>query len=233
MLPVQRPELDAVYRQTVGKRVRTVCVAAAHAGEGVSTLALALARRGAAAGLRVLLIDANLAQPEVSARFGLRPLPWSPVDGSAAHAVVPAESGGLSVLPAPSGVDPLALRDTDQWRRMLEADLADYDLIVVDTSPVNSFDERSVPAEAIAAACAATVLVVLTGVTFERSVRAAAERLTAAGASLSGAVFNDRDERRLGDEIGRLIGRFAWLAPRLVARLRRRIGTNATLNLQP
>ena len=116
---------------------------------------------------------------------------------------------------------------------MLDQELADYDLIVVDAAPVNGFDERSVPAESIAAACAATVLVVLTGVTSERSVRAAAERLTSAGAALCGAVFNDRDHRRLADELCRRIDRFAWLAPRLTRRLKQRIGTNATLNLQP
>lgn len=233
MLPVQRPELDAVYRQTVGKHVRTVCVTAANAGEGVSTLALALARRGAASGLRTLLIDANLPQPSISTRFGLRPAPWSPAEGSAASAIVLTESGRLSVLPVPAALDLLALRDTDQWRRMLERDLADYDLIVVDASPVNDLDERAVPTESIAAACAATVLVVLTGATSERSVRAAVERLTMAGATLCGAVFNDRDHRRLADELCRRLDRFAWLAPRLVRRLKHRIGTNATLNFQP
>jgi Mrp family chromosome partitioning ATPase len=232
MLPVQRPELDAVYRQTVGKHVRTVCVTAANPCEGVSILALALARRGAAAGLRALLVDANLPQPSISARLGLRSICWSPADGSAREAVVPVEGSRLSVLPAPSAVDPFVLRDTDKWRRMLENDLAEYDLIVIDASPVNSFDEPSLPAEPIAAACAATVLVVLTGVTSEQCVRSAAERLTTAGASLCGAVFNDRYNHRLADELNRQVDRFAWFAPKMAGRLRRRINTSAMLNLQ-
>lgn len=232
MLPVQRPELDAIYRQTVGKRARTVCVTAANAGEGVSTLAVALARRGAAAGLRALLVDANLPRPSTSAALALRPTRWTPADSSAADKVTFAQELDLGVLAAPVGVDPLAFRDSDQWRRMFEVDLAAYQLIVVDTSPVNSFDDRAIPAEPVAAACAATVLAVLTGVTSERSVQAAVERLRTAGATLCGAVFNDRYNPSLADELGHQVDRLARVAPRLARWLRRRIDGSGILNLQ-
>lgn len=230
MLPVQRPELDAIYRQTVGKRARTVCVTAANQGEGVSTLALALARRGAAAGLRALLVDANLPRPSASGKLGRTR--WTPADGSAAGKVAPGRDLDLAVLPAPVSVDPLAFRDSDAWRRMFEVDLAAYQLIVVDTSPVNSFHDRAIPAEPVAAACAATVLAVLTGVTSERSVQAAVERLRTAGATLCGAVFNDRYNPSLADELGQQVDRLAGVAPRLAGWLKRRIDGSAILNLQ-
>jgi Mrp family chromosome partitioning ATPase len=232
MLPVQRPELDAIYRQTVGKRARTVCVTAANPGEGVSTLALALARRGAAAGLRALLIDANLPRPSTSSGLALRPARWSPAEHSAAGQVAQAKALDLAVLPAPVAADPLAFRDPDQWRRMFEVDLADYQLIVVDTSPVNSLDDRAIPAEPVAAACAATVLAVLTGVTSERSVQAAVERLRTAGATLCGAVFNDRYNPSLADELSRRLDHLAGIAPRLTRWLRRRLAGSSILNLE-
>lgn len=232
MLPVQRPELDAIYRQTVGKQARTICVTAANAGEGVSTLALSLASRGAAAGLKALLIDANLARPSVSARLGLAPRRWAPADGSARAAATFVDRMGMSILPAPVAVDPLAFRDPERWRRMFEADLAGYDLIVVDTSPVNGFSDRAIPAELIAAACSATVLVVLAGVSSERTVRAAVERLATAGAALSGAVLNDRFNPSLADELTRWVGWLGRFAPPLARWLQRRIDASVVLHLQ-
>ena len=87
MLPVQRPELEAIYWQTVGRKIRTICVTAAAPGEGVSELGLALARRGKSAGLKALLIDANLPRPTISLRLGLSSACWSPVGGSARKAI--------------------------------------------------------------------------------------------------------------------------------------------------
>ena len=232
LLPVQRPELDAIYRQTVGRKSRTICVTAANAGEGVSALAMALARRGAAAGLRVLLVDANLQRPATSAKLGLRPAHWSPIDHSAAAAVAFIDEIELGVLPASVTVDPVAVRDTDNWRQMFEVDLVSYDLIVVDAPPVSSVSDRAIPTEAMAAACAATVLVVLAGVTAERHVRGAVERLSTAGATVCGAVFNDRLNPSLSEELCREVDRFKRIAPGLTARVRNVINRSAILNLQ-
>lgn len=232
VLPVQRPEFDAIYWQTVGKHVRTICVTSPNAGEGTSALASALAWRGAAAGLKVLLVDANAAHPTVSARFGLRPARWSPAGGGAHDAIQRAQGVALDVLPAPAGVDPLAFRDPESWRRLLERDLAGYELVVIDGASVNGLGDKAIPAAAAAAACAATVLVVLAGVTSERSVREAVDRLTGAGASLLGAVFNDRFNPGLADELCREIDRLARRMPRLHRALQRWVRGSAILNLQ-
>jgi protein-tyrosine kinase len=232
MLPLNYPELDTIYRQTVGKGARTICVTAANAGEGVSSLALALAHLAAAAGLETVLVDVNLPRPSASGALGLKRARWSPGDGSARSAIACAERVGLGVLPAPTGTDPLAFRDPDKLRRVFEEDLADYDLIVVDASPVNSTPGTAIPAEAVAAACQATLIVVLTGVTSEHAVRTAKERLAAAGATIFGAVFNDRFNPCLADELCREVDRIARFAPGLAGWLRRRILGSTILNLQ-
>jgi hypothetical protein len=77
-----------------------------------------------------------------------------------------------------------------------------------------------------------TLLVALTAVTTERSLRVATERLAAAGASVGGVVFNDRFNPTLGDELCRQLDRFVRLAPRTTGRLRRWIERSAILNLQ-
>jgi protein-tyrosine kinase len=232
MLPIHYPEIDVVYRQTVGKGARTVCVTAANPGEGVSSLALALAHLGAVAGLETVLVDVNLPRPSASIALGLKRTRWSPGDDSVRGAIASAAGMGLGVLPAPAGADPLAFRDPVKLRRVFEVDLAGYDLIVVDTSPVNSTPGSAIPAEAIAAACEATVVVVLTGVTSEHAVRTAVERLTASGATVFGAVFNDRFNPCLADELCREVDRVARFAPRFSERLRRRILGSTIFNLQ-
>jgi Mrp family chromosome partitioning ATPase len=232
MLPIPYPELDVIFRQTVGKGARSICITAANSGEGVSSLALALAHLGAAAGLATVLVDLNLARPSTSVALGVERTRWSPADDSVRSAVTCAPRAGLGILPAPAGADPLAFRDPVKLRRVFEVDLAGYDLIVVDAAPVASMPGNAIPAEAIAAACRATLMVVLTGVTSAHAVRTAAERLIAAGATVYGAVFNDRFNPCLADELCREVDRIAAIAPRLSAWLRRRILNSTILNLQ-
>lgn len=225
-------ELDAIYRQIVVNSVRTVCVTAAHTGEGVSTVALALACRGTASGLKTLLVDVSLRRlpkPDPIWPARIRGLQSERGVGSV---VTRLDEAGPDVLPAPLDSSALTLRDAQILGQMIEVDLAEYDLIVADTAPLFPAYRDAIPAEAVASVCATTVLVVLAGITSKHSVRGAVERLSGAGANLGGAVFNDRLNPSLADEIACELARFGRLAPGLVARLQRRVRRSAILNLQ-
>jgi Mrp family chromosome partitioning ATPase len=130
---------------------------------------------------------------------------------------------GLSVLPAPDVTDPLVFRDSAAFRQIFEADLKAFDLIVIDTSPVTEAPCDAIPPEVVAAASAATVLVIMAGVTPEQSVMRAVERLKKSGATLAGAVFNDRFNPTLASEIQRRTRLLSKMAPTLAARLVSRI----------
>jgi Mrp family chromosome partitioning ATPase len=223
MLSIRDPELDLLYRRTVGTGTRVLAVTQSKPGEGTSTFALALARRGAAVGRRVVLIDANILRPTTSEAFALPRVSWSPTDERARSALIEVAPLGLSVLPAPIGVDPLAFRDPEAMRRMVEQDLRPFDLVVVDTSPVLDQVGDAIPAEVIGAAGAAVIVVVLAGVVSEHAVAHTIERLGSGGATVAGAVLNDLCNPSLADELGRLTARLAPLAPGLARRLQQRL----------
>ncbi len=228
-IPIFYAELECVYAQTVARGLRRLAVSAANPGEGVSFLARALARRGAATGLRTLLMDFNSFHPADTARGS-----WRPDGGSVRTAIVPIAADGLDFVPASSlASTDLSFRDPHRLRELLKEELADYDLIIADTSAVNRVNGRSVPPGVVAAACDAAVLVILAGVTTGHAARVAAASLRESGAELAGVVMNDRDNPMLVNELCREVERLRPFAPRLADWLERRLRGNALLRLHP
>ena len=174
---------------------------------------MALARRAAAAGRTVVLVDANTLRPALTESLSLPRTRWVPADRSARSALFHVPDLGLSILPAPDVADPLAFRESTTLRRTFESDLKEFDLIVIDTSPVTEAHCDAIPPEVVAAASAATVLVIMAGVTPEQSVMRAVERLKQSGATIAGAVFNDRFNPTVASEIQRRTRFLSKIAP--------------------
>ncbi len=232
-LPVHYLELESVYAKTVGKGVRTLAVTSANSGEGVSMLSYALVRRGAAAGLQCVLIDFNMHRPWVCAHMRTQPRTWLPADGSVHQALIETEHQGLFLVGAPApGHNTISFRDPDRLRRTFTEDLADFDLIVCDTSAVNAVNHSNIPAESIAAPCDAALMVVLAGRTSEVAITSALEKLNHAGVNLVGTVFNDQFNPPLADELCRELDRMRRVAPRLVDGIKRRIRRNPLFRVQ-
>lgn len=227
-LPIHWAELEAVYARTVGSGVRTLAVTAPEGGEGVTTLARALAERAAAVGIQTLYIDFNLNRPMIPGGSGLES------EDTDQTLILPTGSAGLDVVPAPTrAANLLTLRDPARLRTALAGELAGYDLIVFDTSPVNAANRGNIPAEAVAAACDATLLVVLSGRTRTAAAQAAAERLRTAGARLTGIVMNDRFAPTLADELCREAARLGRWLPGLSGRLQRWLRRRPFLAMRP
>lgn len=226
--PIHDPELDALYRQTVSCGRQVISVSQARPGEGTTTCAMALARRAAAAGRTVVLVDANTLRPALT-ELSLPRTRWVPADRSARSALFHVPDLGLSILPAPDVADPLAFRELTTLRRTFDSDLKEFDLIVIDTSPVTEAHCDAIPPEVVAAASAATVLVIMAGVTPEQSVMRALERLKQSGATIAGAVFNDRFNPTVASEVQRRTRFLSKLAPALTTRLLSRIDRSAWL----
>lgn len=220
---VHEPELDALYRQTVGHDQQVISVTQASPGEGSTTCAVALARRAAAAGRTVVLVDANVLRPDLTESLSLPRTHWLPGDGSARGAMYHVPDLGVSILPAPNVADPLAFRESATLRRTFNSDLEEFDLVVVDTSPVNEPNCNAIPPEVVAAASTATVLVILAGVTSEQSVTRAIGRLTQSGGTVAGAVINDRFNPTLVAELRRHSRFFSKIAPGLTESMLRRV----------
>ena len=154
------PEADAfrtvrvnLRRQLELQGTRSLIVTSAIPGEGKTTLAWNLARIEAAAGSRVLLVEADLRRPslarslEANGAAGLSELLASdqvqlqdliqPVDfeGGAEDSGAP-EGGAVDVLFAGSPPqNPAELLDSERMQAMLEVIPDRYDLVIVDTPP--------------------------------------------------------------------------------------------------
>ena len=158
-----RESLDLIYKNielvSAETGIQSLAITSALTGEGKSTLAVGLAFSATRLNRRVLLVDADLRQPNLHEHFdlpnesGLATFlagETKPV----AHRVelMGSEIDVLTAGPSPS--DPVRLLSS--WRlQELKSAFADYDLIVFDTPPVLGI----VDAIQIASSCSRTVLV--------------------------------------------------------------------------
>lgn len=213
-------ELRRIHAALAGKRV--VAVSSALPGEGVTTLAIALATRAARAGMKTLLVDLNLHRPAVADRMGLPRTPWHRDPVAATPAAV--ASCGFDVLGAPltdgAGAPSTSLELLDV-AEALNGWSARYDRIVVDASPLTVRNRGLLPADLVAASVDAVVLAVMAGRTRLTQVDAALGLLKRVGAPIAGIVMNDRDNPSLRAEILREIQRLDRLVPGLSPRIRR------------
>lgn len=234
-LPPAYLELESIYARTLGQGMRSLAICAARSGEGVTSLAEALAQRVRVSGRRVLLVEMNLYQPSLAGHFGVERQAWLPQGGklAVASSAMPVihEKEGLGILPASLDREAhMRLRDPAVLTHSLQGWLEQYDHVLFDTSPLTATNQYNIPAEQICAACEGCLLIVLAGRTSETSVRQAARRLQAVNARLVGAVLNDYLNPCLAAELRRETWRLQRLAPRLGAWLRERINASALLN---
>jgi Mrp family chromosome partitioning ATPase/uncharacterized protein involved in exopolysaccharide biosynthesis len=169
-----------------GARVWTVTSGAA--GDGKTSLALALGMSFSVAGHRTALVDADLVGRGLTRQLGLKGRPGL-IDAVTArrlngelHRIRP----DLDALPAGAAEEFFPETLSSERLRGLVAELRDrYEVVVVDTGPVLG----SLEANLVAKLSDGVVLCVARGQT-PRLVKAAAERLRSIGADCVGMVFN-------------------------------------------
>lgn len=177
-----------------GRRPNTLTVVSASAQEGKSTTALSLSHAAAGSGAATLVVDADLRQPSLAEKLGIRDnesragfsdcLIGSP--STLAGAVAPLAdhldlltSGSLP--PNPSALlGGYGLMDFNSYARSL------YDLVVYDTPPVAIGADASL----LAAPSDGVILVVDIHVTERKALRQAIDQLRRAQANLLGIVLN-------------------------------------------
>jgi Mrp family chromosome partitioning ATPase len=120
---------------------------ASHRGEGTTTLLLCAARRLAEHGVRVALLDADLARPRIAKRLGVQPqVGWNETSERSAtsldHAVVEAASNGLAVVTVRDPASPRGQTSGD-WSRLapsIETLREHYDMVLVDLGPLENIE---------------------------------------------------------------------------------------------
>ena len=186
--------LALAYRN---RRLKVVVFTSPLPGEGKTLSVINFALTLAARGRRILLIDADLRCGLVSAVFGCASrvgfaevLQGKAEFGEGLWRTAVGEKGELAILPA-GVLTPTPGRglDVERVREVLEALAPQFDLVLVDTPPVNVLADAAL----LGAAADAVVLVVRAGRTEAEALRFALEQLTAAGAPVAGTLLNDVD----------------------------------------
>ncbi len=175
-------------------------------GEGKSLSAINFALTGAMRGLRTLLIDADLRCGVVGAVFDCPEAPgFAELLAGTANPIevlrpidVP---DGETLMTISSGVTPEVpgrVLTSERVHMVVGALAAKFDLVVIDTPPVNLLADAAV----LGNAADAVLMVVRAGHTQSADLRFATDKLNASGAPLVGALLNDIDLQRNSNDDG-------------------------------
>lgn len=184
-------------RVRAGGSTEAYLMTSATAGEGKTSLVIALASAYSNAGMSVVLVDADLVGRSLTAQLSTREvdgvLQWIRAGNLIADPPVHSTPvPGVVIVPCgrDNGLEPEALGPR-QLTAMIDLLKQRFDVVLVDSGPVLGSTE----AAAAVSACDETVLVIGRGQR-ESLVKAARDRLERLGATRVGIVFNraDRDD---------------------------------------
>lgn len=170
---------------------RVILITSSCPGEGKTTVSSRLAMNLAAAGEKVLLIDADLRKPRVHKIFSLenkRGLTNLMVDEAPDYSLIHQNLiEGLDVLNCgPLPAQPAELIENSRFTALI-ADLAGrYDRVIIDSSPVATVIDAAI----IATCCDSSLLVIDPGTTDRHVLRQAQSQLEKSGIRILGLVLN-------------------------------------------
>ncbi|MCP3870950.1 MAG: CpsD/CapB family tyrosine-protein kinase [Gammaproteobacteria bacterium] len=230
----QGMEIERIYSRILAGSTRSLAITSANPGDGVTSIALALAQRSLLAGQSTLLVDLNLYRPSLDGLLRLD-TSMSPSGLLSKPQLVCTEKRTIALtgVTAPSKRDiVMKLRKPGILEECISEWQQEFDRVIFDTAPLNHANESSIPAERVAAACEGSLLVVLAGRTTEAMASTAVDRLKSNGAQLLGCVFNDRDNPPLKSELLREVRRLESRFGTLAHRFERWIGKSSLLSLE-
>jgi capsular exopolysaccharide synthesis family protein len=180
----------------VEKDIKTMIFTSANPGEGKSTTSINVAAVFAQQGKRVLIIDADLRKPSVHTNFNMENyLGLTNIiskQNQLLDAVQPAIYPNLDVLTSgPIPPNPSELLGSNGMVTVLDEAKLNYDLVILDTPPVNAVTD----AQVLASMTDGVVLVVSSGSTEIHQAQKAKELLENANAKLLGAILNKKKQK--------------------------------------
>jgi capsular exopolysaccharide synthesis family protein len=194
-----------------GRPLKSLLVTGTQPEDGTTTVAVNLALTAALAGKKVLVLDANFRTPQLHRIFQVenqRGLADILTSGALSQEVTQTVSlsvaedgpqGFLTVVTSggTASASVLTAIRTPEFAKALQTLVADYDLALVDTSPVLTAGDTLL----FAAAVDGAILVLNAGTTAELDAALAKERLRQAGGNVLGVVLNRFDEKSHGSSL--------------------------------
>ncbi|MCP3853539.1 MAG: polysaccharide biosynthesis tyrosine autokinase [Actinomycetia bacterium] len=188
-----RTLVTALEFDSMRRPVRTVLVTSANSGEGKSTVSANLGALIGQHNTRVLLVGADLRRPTLHTLFGLTNevglTTYLAGHTTMDESIVEVRMDGirLSVMQAgPSVQDPAEALRSVQSTELFAKLAADYDLVIIDGAPVLPVTDSVV----LSRLADSVILIGMANETRRRDATLAMETLRAAGASVTGLVFN-------------------------------------------
>lgn len=243
-IPYQNMEIEQIYTQLLSNPCASIAICAAQQGEGVTSLAFALAERNLLAGHSTLVVDLNLFRPALNSLFAVNNCNRNDATDIAVNPAIhafgntqlvsqPHSEIVLNGILAPNKREHIIqLRQPGVLEECIQEWLTQFDTVIVDTSPLNRINAQNIPPERVAAACDGALMVVLAGQTSEPEIQHALAKLSKANAQLLGTVLNDRDNPTLKKELLRETRRLPKCLSWFKQRLNKAIINNHLLSLE-
>lgn len=219
-------EVEQIYLASELNEQRSICVTACHSGDGVTSVATALAERFLLAGHSTLYVDLNLFNPAFKNLNMLE-------EEQSGQLIEHVESQRTFIgVPAPQVASTqLAYKDPSTLKQAVAQWLVKYDRVIIDTSPLLNINKGNIPAQSVASACDSTLLVVAYGDTSSHHLEQAKKLLDAQTISLTGCIMNMKDTPSFAQELVRQINRMKFIPIKLRERLANKLYRNEFLNL--
>ncbi|WP_326112957.1 CpsD/CapB family tyrosine-protein kinase [Paenibacillus macquariensis] len=175
------------------QKLQVMAVTSTQAGEGKTTTISNLAVSYAQEGKRVLLIDADLRHPSVQDIFHLaNKMGLSNIlayQCSADELIRITDIDNLSIVTAgPIPPNPTELLSSGRMHEVVESWKGDYDIILIDTSPIMAVADGII----VASICDGVILVVQAGKVKQEYIQKSKERLEHVKAHIIGVVLNNK-----------------------------------------
>ncbi|HAS6280495.1 TPA: chromosome partitioning protein ParA [Vibrio vulnificus] len=227
MIPATHAEIEQLYLKAELEQIRSICLTGCSSGDGVTSIATALAERFILAGHHTLYVDLNLFKPAFHDvhSFEHEAQPGMLIEHNETHQV-------LVGVPAPTQTAvQLSYKDPANLCSAVNKWQSHYERIIIDTSPLLNLNKGNVPAQSVASACDGTILVACYGSTTENQILQAQSLLNARSIHLLGTILNMKDSPSFSEELVRQLNKFKFLPLRLRKRLENWLYKNEFLNL--
>lgn len=219
-------EVEQLYLASELNGQKSICVTACHSGDGVTSVATALAERFLLAGHSTLYVDLNLYNPAFKDLNMLE-------DNQAGQLIEHVESHRMFIgVPAPQlASTQLAYKDPATLQKVVEKWLENYDRVIIDTSPLLNINKGNIPAQSVASACDTTLMVIAYGETSSHHLEQAKKLLDAQTINLMGGVINMKHTPSFANELIRQVNKLKFLPRSLQEKIKSSISRNEFLNL--
>jgi capsular exopolysaccharide synthesis family protein len=192
--------LDSFYLQKSDRPLKTLLVTSAQPEEGKTTVTVMVALTAMIAGLKVLLVDADLRKPRVHDIFhldnkvGLRDLLTGTVGiAEVLQVVVPVHDSprktptvGVITSGTTGSANTMLTMGSPKLKTILDQTAQQFDLVLLDSPPALSVNDPLFLADAVDG----VILVVACGLAKECDAKLAKERIQQAGGQILGVVIN-------------------------------------------